>query len=114
MCDTFVLFPEKNELNTIILAKNSDRPAFDCQPLALNTAKDFKKGEYLQLEYLEIPQAEHTYTTMGCSPYWCYGYEMGVNEFNVAIGNEAIFTKECRILIENKSSELNQNCFREK
>ena len=48
----------------------------------------------LQLEYLAIPQAEQTYAHLGSSPYWCWGYEEGINEHGVAIGNEALFTRD--------------------
>ena len=45
-----------------------------------------------------MPQPEITFATLGSSPYWCYGYESGVNEFGVAIGNEAIYTKAMKSL----------------
>lgn len=30
MCDTFVALADTSALDSVILAKNSDRPAFDC------------------------------------------------------------------------------------
>ncbi len=50
----------------------------------------------LQLEHVAIPQVEATYATLGASPYWCWGYEEGINEHSVVIGNEAIPTKTFR------------------
>jgi secernin len=50
----------------------------------------------LPLEYLTLPQADVTFATLGSSPYWCWGYEEGINEHRVAIGNEAIYTKTFR------------------
>ena len=32
-CDTFVVMPDASATGTTILGKNSDRPAFDAQPL---------------------------------------------------------------------------------
>jgi len=92
-CDTMVALPDATTTGTTVLGKNSDRPVFDCQPLVRHSAKTYGDGATLQLEYRTIPQASHTHATVGSSPYWCWGYEEGINEFGVAIGNEAIFTK---------------------
>ncbi len=92
-CDTMVALPDATTTGTTILGKNSDRPIYDCQPLMLNPRAKHGGGEALKLEYIEIPQVAVTYATIGSSPYWCWGYEEGINEFGVAIGNEAIFTK---------------------
>jgi secernin len=54
----------------------------------------------LKLEYCEVPQAAETYGTLGSSPYWCWGYEEGINEHSVVIGNEAIPTKTFRTAAE--------------
>jgi secernin len=59
----------------------------------INPRANHASGESLKLEYIEIPQVPVTYATIGSSPYWCWGYEEGINEYGVAIGNEAIFTK---------------------
>ncbi|MDH7499613.1 MAG: C69 family dipeptidase [candidate division NC10 bacterium] len=103
-CDTMVALPDATTTGTTILGKNSDRPIYDCQPLMFNPRAKHAPGETLKLEYVEIPQVAETYATIGSSPYWCWGYEEGINEFGVAIGNEAIFTKtftkgvaECKV-----------------
>jgi secernin len=80
----------------VILAKNSDRPIFDCQPLMFYPRTEWPAPQPIQLEYVELPQVEVTYATLGSSPYWCWGYEEGINEHRVAIGNEAMYTKTFR------------------
>ncbi len=92
-CDTWVALPDATECGFTILGKNSDRPPYDCQPLMFNPRKTWSAGSKLELEYITIPQVGVTYATLGSSPYWCWGYEEGINEYGVAIGNEAIFTK---------------------
>lgn len=92
-CDTWVAMKDVTTTGTTILGKNSDRPIHDCQPLMMYPGQSWVKGSKLKLEYVEIPQVEVTYATIGSSPYWCWGYEEGINEYGVAIGNEAIFTK---------------------
>ncbi|HHY91979.1 MAG TPA: secernin-2 [Firmicutes bacterium] len=94
MCDTLVALPNVTTTGTVILGKNSDRPAFDCQPLHYAPRTNHPPGEVIPLAYVELPQVETTYATVGSRPYWCWGYEEGFNEFGVAIGNEAIFTRE--------------------
>ncbi|MDD5503034.1 MAG: C69 family dipeptidase [Candidatus Thermoplasmatota archaeon] len=91
-CDTFVAMGDVTANGHVIFGKNSDRPAFDCQPLLYHSRAEWPAGSTLKLEYIEIPQANVTYATIGCSPYWCYGYEMGVSEWGVVAGNEAIWT----------------------
>lgn len=95
-CDTGVALPDATKTGYTILGKNSDRPIYDCQPLEFHLRETHKPGTKLKLEYITIPQVEVTYATVGSSPYWCWGYEEGMNEFRVAIGNEAIFTKTFR------------------
>lgn len=92
-CDTWVALSDSTENGKVMLGKNSDRPIYDCQPLVFYPRKTWLRGSKLKLEYIEIPQVEVTYATLGSSPFWCWGYEEGINEYGVAIGNEAIFTK---------------------
>lgn len=96
MCDTWVALPDATASGHVILAKNSDRPICDAQPLLLFARRTWPSGSILQLEHVAIPQAEVTYATLGSSPYWCWGYEEGINEHSVVIGNEAIPTKAFR------------------
>jgi secernin len=100
VCDTMVALPDVTATRTTILGKNSDRPVFDCQPLVYNPRRAPGPGARLRLAYLEIPDAETSHATLGSSPYWCWGYEEGMNEFGVAIGNEAIFTATWAAAVE--------------
>lgn len=96
MCDTWAALTDATRDGHVILGKNSDRPIFDCQPLVRYERRTWPAGSRLRLEHVEIPQATETYTTLGSSPYWCWGYEEGINEHGVTIGNEAIHTKPFR------------------
>lgn len=96
MCDTWVALRDATLTKNVIFGKNSDRPIFDCQPLLLYPRQEWPAHSAVKLEYLEIPQAQVTYATLGSSPYWCWGYEEGLNEYGVVIGNEALPTKTFR------------------
>ncbi len=100
MCDTWVAMRNATQTNQVIFGKNSDRPIFDCQPLLFQPGRDWPAQSTLQLEYVELPQVERTYAHLGSSPYWCWGYEEGINEHGVVIGNEALFTKPFRTAAE--------------
>lgn len=92
-CDTWVALANATLRGFIILAKNSDRLLYGCQPLIFYAHKKWPSGSTINLGRITIPQVEETYATLGSSPYWCWGYEEGINEYGVAIGNEGIFTK---------------------
>jgi secernin len=91
-CDTFAVRPTSVAPDVTMLGKNSDRPARECQPLQRFPARS--GGGSLQLGYLRIDDAPETIAHVGSSPYWCWGHEMGVNAAGVAIGNEALFTRD--------------------
>ncbi len=97
-CDTWAALASATARGLTILAKNSDRQFFDCQPLMFYPRKKWSAGAEIDLGRIRIPQVEETYATLGSSPYWCWGYEEGINEFGVAIGNEGVFSKG---LVEN-------------
>lgn len=100
-CDTWIAMKNATLNRITILAKNSDRPLFDCQPLIFHPREEWPKGSRIYLGRLTIPQVAETYATLGSSPYWCWGYEEGINEYGVAIGNEGIRTK---VLTEDLSA----------
>ena len=92
-CDTFALTQRFFAKNRNLLAKNSDRPLGEAQPLSFFKGGDHQPGEMLKCTHLTIPQAQQTYTVLGSRPYWIWGFEMGVNECGLAIGNEAEWSR---------------------
>lgn len=90
MCDTFVL---RTDAGTV-LAKNSDRDPNEAQLWEWTAAADHAPGATRRTTYVEVPQVARTHATVVSRPWWMWGAEMGANEHGVAIGNEAVFTKE--------------------
>ncbi len=88
-CDTFVLPAETTLSSSIVMAKNSDRPLGEAQALTWTAGAKHARGETVRCTYISVPQAGETYGVLGSKPYWMWGYEMGVNEKGVMIGNEA-------------------------
>ncbi len=93
-CDTLVALSAATADGSVVLAKNSDRPADESQPLIQAPRAENAPGSALKCQYIEIPQVEETLGFIGSRPYWLWGLEHGMNERGVAIGNEAVFTKE--------------------
>ncbi len=89
MCDTMGLLT----FEKAFFAKNSDRSPNEPQVAEYYAAADYPKGTRLSTTYIEINQAAHTHALLLSRPTWLWGGEMGVNEFGVCIGNEAVFTK---------------------
>ncbi|KPU62710.1 peptidase U34 [Thermococcus sp. EP1] len=93
MCDILVATPKVTRDNIMLFAKNSDRDPNEAQILEY-IPRQKHESEMVRLTYLEFPQVRETYAVILSRPWWIWGAEMGVNEFGLAIGNTAVFTKE--------------------
>ena len=90
MCDTFVLRANAG----MVLAKNSDRDPNEAQLWEWTPGAEHRPGSMMRTTYVELAQVARTHATVVSRPWWMWGAEMGANEHGVAIGNEAVFTKE--------------------
>ena len=88
MCDTL----GKLGKDRSFFAKNSDRSPNEIQILEYHGSKQGLSGN-VDCTYISIPQAQETYAVLLSRPVWMWGAEMGINEFGLCIGNEAVFTK---------------------
>ena len=93
-CDTAVALGDVTADGSVLLAKNSDRPSHEAQRLIGVPAVTHDAGSLLRCQYVAVPQVEHTAALIGSQPYWLWGFEHGLNVYGVAIGNEAIHTRE--------------------
>ncbi|MDD3862881.1 MAG: peptidase U34 [Clostridia bacterium] len=87
MCDT--LWQKKDGFS--IFLKNSDRAANEPN-LCVFFPAEKARGE-VECTYIKIPDKKKHYAALLVKPSWTWGAEMGVNEFGVCVGNEAVFTK---------------------
>jgi dipeptidase len=93
-CDTWVALQDATADHSVILCKNSDRPPMEAQPLVQIPHQRHAAGEMVKCTYIEIPQVAETYEHIGSKIWWTFGYEHGMNEYGVAIANEAVTAKE--------------------
>ncbi len=94
MCDTIVALGSATKTGTTLFGKNSDREPNEVQNIKIYPRQKHKKSDKIKCTYLTIPQVTETARIMLCQPFWMFGAEMGANEHGVAIGNEALFTRE--------------------
>lgn len=85
MCDTVCVFHDHGTF----FGKNSDRPVGEVQVVEAHRAR--APGAGLRTQYLTIPDTGSG-ALVGSRPTWLWGFEHGVNEHRVAIGNERVFT----------------------
>ena len=93
-CDTFVALGAATRAGATLFAKNSDRPPRECQRIVQFPRRRSDAGARLRCQYVEIPDVAETAAVVGSQPWWLWGFEHGVNEHRVAIGNETVFCKE--------------------
>jgi dipeptidase len=93
-CDSLVALAGATADGAVLFAKNSDRPAEECQPLVQIAAQRHPPGSRLRCQYIEIDQVPETARIIGAQPYWLWGLEHGLNQHGVAIGNHTVFSKD--------------------
>ncbi|HYV60012.1 MAG TPA: hypothetical protein VFA62_08085, partial [Acidimicrobiia bacterium] len=85
MCDTLCAIGGGRTL----FGKNSDRPVAEAQVGEVHARRT--AGGRLHTQYLEIDDTG-AHALFGSRPTWLWGFEHGVNEHAVAIGNEKVWT----------------------
>lgn len=92
-CDTVVVAAEATANGRTLFGKNSDRHPNEAQYLTVVPAADHAPGATVECTFVSVPQVSHTARVVGSRPWWMWGFEHGVNEYGVAIGNEALWSK---------------------
>jgi secernin len=87
VCDTLCILGD----GVTLFAKNSDRPRSEPQVVSLFAPRG--AGGTVGTQYREIPDTG-AFSTLLSRPTWLWGAEHGVNDHGVAIGNEAVFTRD--------------------
>jgi secernin len=100
MCDIVVALPDSTSQRRVVFGKNSDRPAGECQ-VWFDSRDDANPSGRISCAFVEVPEAPVCLRTLGCRPYWSWGYETGANEAGVVGGNTAVYTR-CFHLPENR------------
>jgi secernin len=94
MCDTFVALPSATLDRNVLFAKSADCEVNEANAIVRIPRRKHVKGETLRVTHLVIPQAEETYEVFLTKAFWTYGCEIGINEYGLAMGEEAVFTTE--------------------
>ncbi|CAH1647592.1 unnamed protein product [Spodoptera littoralis] len=89
-CDTFVVLPPLTKNQSVVFGKNSDRPQNEVQEVVL--VKGGPRDDKLKCTYITIDGFSPVNTVILSKPAWMWGAEMGANDKNVVIGNEAVWT----------------------
>lgn len=94
MCDTLVALQSATLSGSVIFAKSADCEVNEANALVRIPRQKHTPGEALRITHLMIPQAPETYEVILTKAFWTYGCEIGINEFGLAMGEEAVYTTE--------------------
>lgn len=93
MCDTLVALGSVTDDGATLFAKNSDRPPHEVQSLEWSPTR-VDRGT-TRCTYVDVEAANGpTVAAVISRPTWGWGAEHGVNTAGVAIGNEAVYTRD--------------------
>jgi secernin len=76
-CDSMVALTGTTVDGQTLFAKNSDRPADQCQPLVQRGRLTHPTGGVTRCQIVQLPDVRETWRRVGSRPYWCWGYEQG-------------------------------------
>jgi len=94
MCDSLVALKPATANGSIIYGKSADCEINEANAVVRIPHRTHVKGEGVRTTHLMIPQAEETYEVILTKACWTYGCEIGINEFGLAMGEEAVYTTE--------------------
>lgn len=78
---------------TTLFGKNSDREYSEAQYLEHVSGATHEADKRLKLTYKVIDQVRKTHSVLLSKPHWIWGAEIGANEHDLVIGNEATFSR---------------------
>ena len=94
MCDTLAALPGCTAEGGVLFAKSADCEVNEANALVRIPRARHVPGETVRLTHLVIPQARETNELILTKAFWTWGCEIGVNEFGLCMGEEAVFTTE--------------------
>lgn len=88
MCDTLCVAAD----GRMLFAKSSDRAVGEVQVVEPFGRRAPASGAGVRTQYLTVPDPDGAAAVVGSRPTWLWGFEHGINEHRVAIGNERVWT----------------------
>ncbi|TFV94254.1 peptidase U34 [Algoriphagus kandeliae] len=92
MCDTLAALGNYTQSGNLVFGKNSDREPLEAQEIRHFSRKTHTE-KTVPCTFITIPQVDQTWEVFLSKPFQMWGAEMGVNEWGLTIGNEAVFTQ---------------------
>jgi len=93
MCDTLAALPPHTRDGAVLFAKSADCEVNEANAVVRIPRQVHAPGEVVRITHLVIPQATVTHEVLLTKAFWTWGCEVGVNEFGLAMGEEAVYTR---------------------